>query len=149
MPTKQKRLALTIPPHRMELLKRLSRLQGVPTTRLVTELLDEFYPVLERVTIALENAKHAQESSKAGLKESAEKAMAHIQPMLDASMQQLDIFLKQIQEATELPKDDSDEEANPRVVTRGSGSECHAAINQTKPMRSKALSGSESRRPQK
>ena len=63
MRTFNPRVGLTLKPHRYDLLKRMAALQGVSMASLVTELLEEFYPVLERVCVALEMAKGAQESS--------------------------------------------------------------------------------------
>ncbi len=137
MPTINPRIAITLQPHRHDLLKRLAALQGVSMAGLVTELLNEFYPVLERVCVALEMAKKAQATSKTGLKEAADRAIEEIQPMLTESMNQFDLFMKQIEAVGEVQKDDEPEKANPRVVTRGSGIECHIPASTRKPSKGK------------
>lgn len=136
MPSVKPRLALTLPEHRHDLLKRLAALQGVSMASVVTELLEECYPVLERVVVALESAKAASESVKTGIRESCDKAIEELEPYRVAVADQFDLFMdgltRQIQgEAS--PTDgasasgvgaDSPRSAsvNPRVVTRGSGS---------------------------
>lgn len=121
MPTINPRVAITVPPHRHDLLKRLAALQGVSMAGLVTDLLNEFYPVLERVCVALEMAKKAQATTKTGIREAAEKAQAEIQPMLAESMNQFDLFMKHLEVSVIEPKEVETESVSPRVVTRGSG----------------------------
>ena len=136
MPSVKPRLALTLPEHRHDLLKRLAALQGVSMASVVTELLEECYPVLERVVVALEAAKSASESVKTGIRESCDKAIEELEPYRVAVADQFDLFMdgltRQIQgEAS--PRDGAAASAlgagsprpasvNPRVVTRGSGS---------------------------
>lgn len=136
MPSVKPRLALTLPEHRHDLLKRLAALQGVSMASVVTELLEECYPVLERVVVALETAKSASESVKTGIRESCDKAIEELEPYRVAVSDQFDLFMdgltRQIQgEAS--PRDGAAASAlgagsprpasvNPRVVTRGSGS---------------------------
>lgn len=133
MPSVKPRLALTLPEHRHELLKRLAALQGVSMASVVTELLEECYPVLERVVLALEAAKSASESAKTGLRESCDKAIAEIEPYREQFMDQWDLFMdgitREAQGAGErAERSDAHSPAppaatvNPRVVTRGSGS---------------------------
>jgi hypothetical protein len=102
----------------------------------VTELLEECYPVLERVVVALEAAKSASESAKTGLRDSCDRAIAEMEPYRDHFMDQFDLFMdgitRQAQGAEEVspnarsasPNASSAPSAhtgNPRVVTRGSG----------------------------
>ena len=98
MPTINPRIAITLPPYRYDLLKRMATLQGVSMASMVSELLEEFYPVLERVCVALEMAKKAQNSTRVGMREAADRAIEEMQPMLDASKGQLDIFLNAIEQ---------------------------------------------------
>jgi len=136
MPSVKPRLALTLPEHRHDLLKRLAGLQGVSMASVVTELLEECYPVLERVVVALEAAKSASESAKTGLRDSCDRAIAEMEPYRDQFMDQFDLFMdgitRQAQGAG--PTETAPRGAgtvghalgpgavNPRVVTRGSGS---------------------------
>ena len=68
MPTTNPRLSLTLPPHRYDLITRLATLQGVSRAYLVNDMLEEIYPVLERVCVVLEAAKQSQASVKHGLR---------------------------------------------------------------------------------
>ncbi len=164
MPTVNPRIAITVLPHRHDLLKRLAALQGVSMAALVSELLDEFYPVLERVCVALEMAQHAQDSSKTGIREAAAKAEADIAPMVASSLDQLDLFLQKMQDTihgensteqtapeTGAPCDtgfgvgcsngSAAEGLSPRVVTRGSGTKTGKPLKPVKASRSKASKG--------
>jgi hypothetical protein len=106
----------------------------------VTELLDECYPVLERVVMALEVARNASESAKAGFRESCDKAIQELEPYRAAVTDQFDLFMDEVTKGktgvervrgTDARKragglnisisDTSAEGLNPRVVTRGSG----------------------------
>ena len=146
MPSVKPRLALTLPEHRYDLLKRLAALQGVSMASVVTELLEECYPVLERVVVALDAAKTASESAKTGLRESCDKAIEELEPYRDHFIDQFDLFMdgitRQAQgaEATDTPARAGGSGAtalgpgsvNPRVVTRGSGSTNTPSIKQVK-----------------
>ena len=48
------RVALTVPPDLNDTLQRLADLQGVPKTKLIIEMLQEYKPVLDKVIDALE-----------------------------------------------------------------------------------------------
>ena len=147
MPSAKPRLALTLPEHRHDLIKRLAGLQGVSMASVVTELLEECYPVLERVVVALEAAKSASESAKTGLRESCDRAIAEIEPYREQFVDQFDLFIdgitRQAQGAEEVPPNarsaspvassaPSATAGNPRVVTRGSGSTNTPSIKQVK-----------------
>lgn len=97
MPTIKPRLNVTLEPHRYELLRRLSALQGVSMSSILAEFVDTIAPVLERLVVVLEQAQQAHDSVKVGLRRSAENAESAIMPMAAAAMQQLDIFLEQVQ----------------------------------------------------
>jgi hypothetical protein len=150
MPSVKPRLALTLPEHRYELLRRLAALQGVSMASVVTELLEECYPVLERVAVALEAAKSASESVKSGLRDSCDKAIEELEPYRDQFMDQFDLFMdgitSQARTATEIatPPQGGGASAgdgraggvvNPRVVTRGSGTSTPLPLNQVKKAR--------------
>lgn len=136
MPSVKPRLALTLPEHRHDLLKRLAALQGVSMASVVTDLLEECFPVLERVVVALEAAKLASESAKEGLRESCDKAAVELEPYRDAVLNQFDLFMDGLTAsatasgagagappsgAGERAPGASRDRLNPRVVTRGSG----------------------------
>ena len=74
MPTINPRISLTLPPHRYDLITRLAALQGVSRAYLINDMLEEIYPVLERVCVVLEAAKQSQESVKNGLRDAVQQA---------------------------------------------------------------------------
>lgn len=136
MPTKNPRIALTLQPYRYDLLKRMAALQGTTMASVVSDVLEELYPVLERVCVALEMAKQAQESSKQGLRESVDRSLGELLPIITASQAQLDMFLGSVETAVKVAVSGAAAQAaapdaatsqpaaaalNPRVVTRGSG----------------------------
>ena len=141
MPSIKPRLALTLPQHRYDLLKRLAGLQGVSMASVVSELLDECYPVLERVVLALEAAQKASEGARSGLKDACDKALEELEPYRVAASDQFDMFMDGIMQKTEAAAGDSsavEAKANPRVVTRGSGSTEHKPLNLGQPSNGKA-----------
>lgn len=94
MPTIKPRIKLTLQPHRYDLIKRLAAAQGVSMASVVTDIMDEVYPVLERVCIVLEAAKQAQETGKQGLRDAVAQAEADLVPFLYQAVDQLDIFME-------------------------------------------------------
>lgn len=148
MPTIKPRIKLTLEQPRYDLLKRLAALQGVSMAALVTDMLEEFYPVMERVCVVLEAAKQAQATSKQGLRDAVAQAEAELLPLAKATMSQFDLFLDGVEQSIAAPapaggggvvparagaapspptvdakasRKRSQAGANPRVVTRGSG----------------------------
>jgi hypothetical protein len=111
------------------MLKRLAALQGVSMAGVVTGILDECYPVLERVCTVLEKAKHAQASSLDGIREAMAQAEAQLRPAADDVNGAFDLMVTAIESASRTPPPPLEERAgrgrgkvvNPRVVTRGSG----------------------------
>lgn len=97
MPTDKKRVNVTIEVHEYELLKRLAELQNVSMASIMTDLFRTTYPVLERVCVAVEQAKNMQDSVKKKLLEAAEESEKLVIPHLEASLGQLDIFLNTIE----------------------------------------------------
>lgn len=97
MPTLNKRVSLTLEPHRHDLLRRLAGLQRVSMSKVVVSILEEMYPVLERLCVSLESAKRAQESTRDGLKRAADQAISELEPLLMASLNQFDLFIGQIE----------------------------------------------------
>lgn len=54
MPSQKPRIALTVPENINATLERLSVLTGVPKSKLIIEMLEEYVPILERTIDALQ-----------------------------------------------------------------------------------------------
>lgn len=114
MATSKPRITVTLDPHRHELLRRLAGHQGTSMSAIVSELVDAVAPVLERVCVAIESAKNAQDSVKANLLRVAEESESAILPMLDAAISQLDIFVNACNEAGSATPQEGSEGTPPR-----------------------------------
>lgn len=108
MPSKNPRIALTLEPHRYELLTRLAKHQGKSRAAVITETLELIYPVMERVCVVLEAAQLAQESSREGLRQSVAKAEAELLPQLYRAVDQFDMFVEDAAASIGLPLDASE-----------------------------------------
>ncbi|MDY7408208.1 hypothetical protein [Acinetobacter baumannii] len=64
MSNQKKRIALTVPEDMDAVLERLSELTGAPKTRLIMEMLQEYFPILERTLGALEQIVADKENAK-------------------------------------------------------------------------------------
>lgn len=134
MPSNKPRLALTLPQHRYDLLERLARLQGVSKASIIMELMDEAWPVLERVCVAIEAVQRMQEDVKPGFRDACDQAIAELEPYAHSIANQFDLFINGIVSGSALADDcetsrsdgtQADAKAarpNPRPVIRGSGS---------------------------
>lgn len=105
MPSKNPRIALTVQPHRYELLKRLSEFQGTTMAGLISDTMEMMYPVMERVCVVLEAAKKAEQTSKEGFKESIAKAEAELLPIMYEAVSQFDMFVGEAAKAVGAPDD--------------------------------------------
>lgn len=99
VPTTNPRIALTLPPHRYELLRRLADLQGVSMASIVGELLETVEPVFERMCVAIESVKSAPQEMHAGLLKSFLEAEAKVMPLLEEASAQSDLFLASAEHA--------------------------------------------------
>jgi hypothetical protein len=93
MPTTNPRIALTLPQHRYDLLKRLAELQGVSMASIVSEILETAEPVFERMCVAMEAVKAAPKEMHAGLLSSFLEAESKVMPLLEQAAAQSDLFL--------------------------------------------------------
>lgn len=156
MPSNKPRLALTLPQHRYDLLERLARLQGVSKASIIMELMDEAWPVLERVCVAIEAVQRMQEDVKPGFREACDQVVAELEPYAKAIGSQFDLFINGIvtgsavADGGEPSRSDASPPVakaagvDPRPVIRGSGSPTSPPTSpQAKP--SKALRHKESK----
>ena len=60
-------------------------------------MLEEIYPVLERVCVVLEAAKQSQASVKHGLREAAQQAEDELVPLAQSVLGQFDLFMERVQ----------------------------------------------------
>lgn len=95
MPTAKPRITITLHPGRYRLLNRLAEQQGQSMAAIVVDLLETVAPVLERVSVAIENAERAKGSVRENLARVAEETEAALQPHVDAVMGQIDMFVGQ------------------------------------------------------
>jgi len=101
MATTKPRITITMESHRHELLRRLSELTGQSMSSIVLDMIETVAPVLERVAVALESAKRAQQGVKENLRRVAEESEQAFLPHVEAAMGQLDIFLTQVTQMAE------------------------------------------------
>lgn len=97
MATDKPRITITLEPDQHDVLRRLAGLQGGSMSRIVSELLAEVTPVLERVCESLELAKRAQAGVRANLRRVAEEAEEDLRPLAEMARNQFDLFAVELQ----------------------------------------------------
>jgi hypothetical protein len=100
MPTVKPRVNVTLTVTDYELLSTLARQQKRSRADMLRDLFETMRPVLERVAVVSEAAQRAQAQAKQGLIDSAEKAEAELQPLLDKALGQFDLFITDVQKQT-------------------------------------------------
>lgn len=96
MATDKPRITITLTVEQYALLTRLSALQKAPKARIVSEMLGEVFPVLEKVAEALEMAQRASAGARATFKRAAEQAEEDIRPLAEFARDQFDLFARQL-----------------------------------------------------
>jgi hypothetical protein len=127
MATTKPRITITLEPHRHELLRRLAEYQGVSMSAIVADLVESVSPVLERVCVAIESARKAQEGVRENLVRVAEESERALMPHLEAAIGQLDIFLGQCEQAGQ----QAEEEAVAVAAVRGARKRPRAGVAAT------------------
>ena len=82
MPSRKPRIALTVPDELNDVLDRVSDLSGTPKTKLISEMLEQYAPVLEQVLEALEKIKSDKENAPAIAKKFAQDMLLDGNEML-------------------------------------------------------------------
>lgn len=113
MPTLKPRVAVTLEPHTHEVIERLASLQGRSRGAVISELIDSVAPALARTVALLEAAASAPKQVQDGLRSVVEGLHSDLLETAGDSIKQLDWLLGDFQRSAQ--------EANPHVVTRGSG----------------------------
>lgn len=115
MPTLKPRVQVTLEPQTHAVIERLAQLQGRTRGAIIAELLDSIAPTLTRTVALLEAAMEAPNDVKRGLRAMVEGVHQELVEVSGDASAQLDMLLDRLSE--EGPED----EADPHVVTRGSG----------------------------
>lgn len=113
MPTIKPRVQVTLEPYDHEVIERLAALQGRTRGAVISDLLHEVVPALARTVSLLEAAAEAPEQVKKGLRSVVESAHDDLVQAAGDGLKQMDFLLSELTASAE---------ANPHVVTRGSGS---------------------------
>jgi hypothetical protein len=111
MPTLKPRVQVTLEPQTHEVFARLAYLQGRTRGSIIAELLDSIAPALTQTIAILEAAQSAPQHVKDGLKAVVETAHDDLVLAAGDGIKQMDFLLSEL----------SGGDANPHVVTRGSG----------------------------
>ena len=101
MSTTKARLTLTLEPDLAAVIERLAMAQSCPRSRIVTEMLNELVPILEKVATTCELAMRAQKGAKEGIARAMDKAEAELAPMLAAVISAYDGLGQQIGDIAE------------------------------------------------
>lgn len=120
MPTLKPRTTVTLDPSTHEIVERLAFHQKRSRGAVIADLLDSVAPALSRTVALLEAASAAPQQVKDGLRAVVEGTHDDLVRAGGEATRQLDILLQDLQ------KGSISREANPHVVTRGSGIPTHA-----------------------
>lgn len=134
MPTIKPRVQVTLDFQTHEVIQRLAAAQGRTRGAIIAELLDSVAPVLARTAAMIEAASEASEQVKSGLRSVAEGVHSDLVGAAGEGIRQMDLMICELSA-------DSTEEANPRVVTRGSGIRHNTNPSATKKTRKGSISG--------
>ena len=115
MPTTKPRVQVTLEPETHAVIERFAQLQGRSRGGVISELLDSINPALIRTVALLEAASAAPDKVKSGLKSVVEGIHSELLSASGESSKQLDMILDLIEQR------DDDQQSDPHVVTRGSG----------------------------
>lgn len=115
MPTIKPRVQVTMDQETHAVIERLAHLQGRTRGAIIAELLDSIAPTLTRTVALLEAAAEAPQQVKDGLRSVVDGVHQELVEVSGDASAQLDMLIDRL--GSEVPQGD----ANPHVVTRGSG----------------------------
>jgi predicted DNA-binding protein len=143
MPTAKPRIAITLPPHTHEVIRRLAELNGQPMSKIVAELVEAVSEPLMRTVALLEAAAAAPKQIKDGLRGTVQAMERELYGAAGYTLGQMDWLINEmgkgeaererggVPPAPSAPPSRASGRAksNPHTVIRGSG--------QAKPLKSK------------
>lgn len=135
MPTVKPRVQVTLEPETHAVIERFASLQGRTRGSVIAELLDSIAPAITRTVALLEAAAAAPDSIKDGLRAVVEGAQSDLSDAAGDASKQLDILMQQ------LNSEGTPEQANPHVVTRGSGTNPPTPRKSAKPRSNRSKPG--------
>ncbi len=135
MPTLKPRVQVTLEPQTHAVIERLAQLQGRTRGAIIAELLDSIAPTLTRTVALLEAAMEAPNDVKRGLRAMVEGVHQELVEVSGDASAQLDMLLDR------LSGEGPEGEADPHVVTRGSGMGVKPPITKPKKPRKRSKPG--------
>jgi hypothetical protein len=122
MPTLKPRITITLSEHAHSVLSTLAQAQKVSMSSIVVDLVDTTLPVLERLSLILQNAAEAPQSVLDSLKKSLESAESEALGMQGAVMGNLDLFVALTESGkSEMSRDATKPEAPEHLGGAGRG----------------------------
>jgi hypothetical protein len=97
MATEKPRITITLEPEHYAILQRMAKAQGGSMSRIVTDMVSELAPMLDRVAMSLEAAAKAQQGMKASIRRAAEQAEEDMRPLLETARSQFDFFAAEME----------------------------------------------------
>lgn len=99
MATSKPRLTITFTPRQHAVLKSISESGGRPISALVSELIEECLPTLERMAATFQALRRAQDVNRQQMADALARAQDAIEPIAMRAAGQFDIFLGQVESA--------------------------------------------------
>lgn len=100
--TKKPRITITLEPHQREVLARVAKANGVPSARIVSDIMDAVTPYLERVVVVVEQAaKLKGKSIAAPLVRALGRAEGRAIQLHEDVLGQVDLFIEGMKEQEE------------------------------------------------
>lgn len=127
MPTIKPRVQVTLEPEVHEVIERFAALQGRTRGAVIAELLGEITPAIGRTVALLEAAQEAPNQVKTGLRAVAEGLHQEMVNASGEANRQFQLLMEKIEAG-----DAAGEQADPHLVTRGSGTQPPAPAKPSK-----------------
>lgn len=127
MPTAKPRVQVTLEPEVHDVIDRFARLQGRTRGAVIAELINEIAPSIARTIALLEAAQDAPNQVKAGLRSVAEGLHQELVNVSGEANRQFHLLMERIEAGGS-----SDDQADPHLVTRGSGTQPPASAKPSK-----------------
>jgi len=121
MATDKPRITITLEPENYAVLQRMAKAQGSSMARIVTELVSEVSPMLERVAVSLEAAAKAQQGMKASIRRAAEQAEQDMRPLMETALSQFDFFAAEMERLASTAPEARPKAAQPTPDTGAAG----------------------------
>lgn len=138
------RISVSLQQHQFDVIEAISKAQGASMSSVMSDLVEMALPVLEKTAATMQRLRQYNDERKQQIVKNLDEAQATLEPLMDAALDQFDLFLAQTEavsiggagegsgSASDAPRQRRTKVTDPRSVTTGVNAQTSSAPSRSK-----------------